>query len=98
MNDTHELFWARHAVFVRKSREAARQSLLFLGILEKTDRASMNRALEGYAPFALQQVDALVDGVHVQEGYEAYRAQVELEGSGGDEERRRAGEAIALAE
>lgn len=90
-----ELFRARHAVFLRKSREAAHQALLFLGVLEKTDSDRTNRALEEHAPFVLLQVGALGDAVHVPDDYERLRARLdELP----PRERERVEEALSIAE
>lgn len=71
MDPSLELFRARHAVFVRKAREAAHQALLFLGVLEKTDSPRTNRALEEHATFSLWQVDALLEGVYLPADHHA---------------------------
>jgi hypothetical protein len=70
-------FLQRHKVFLRRARDAAHQSLFFLGMLEKTDRSATNEAVDEYRPFALYQVRSLVRGVHLPESYTQLQQELE---------------------
>lgn len=69
-------FLQRHKVFLRRARDAAHQSLFFLGLLERTNCLKTNAAVAEYQPFALYQVRSLVRGVHLPEGYRRLRREL----------------------
>lgn len=56
-----EHFFRRHRVFVRRARDVSHQALFFLGLLHDTTSRKAQTAVDGYRPFALEQVRSLVE-------------------------------------
>lgn len=69
-DETEQQFLRRHKLLVRKTRDVSHQALYFLGLVQPTTSREGQRAVEEYRPFGLEQVRALVRGVHVRK--EAY--------------------------
>lgn len=65
-------FLRRHYVFIRKARDTSHQCLFFLGMLRCTTTRKGNEAVLDYFGFALEQVKALIGGVHIPDD-KAYR-------------------------
>ncbi len=56
-------FLRRHRVFVRRARDISHQALFFLGLLYDTTRQKAEVAVNGYRPFAIEQVQSLISSV-----------------------------------
>jgi len=69
-DETAQQFLRQHKMLLRKTRDVSHQALYFLGLLQPTTSREAQRAVAEYRTFGLQQVRALVRGVHVAK--EAY--------------------------
>ena len=63
--DSHDEdpFLRRHRVFIRRARDISHQALFFLGLLYDTTSRKAQDAVDDYQPFAIGQVQSLIDSV-----------------------------------
>lgn len=57
------LLFGQHTVFIRRAREAAQNTLYFLGFLERTNIPRVDAALLKQTSFALEQIVAMISSV-----------------------------------
>jgi hypothetical protein len=68
-----EQFLRRHLVFIRRARDISHQALFFLGLLYDTTGRKAQQAVDGYRPFALEQVQSLLESALPPRIAETYR-------------------------